>query len=1238
MNRLHPYSKEEASDNRSTLKRLLNDRIVLLDGATGTMIQALNLNEQDFRGDILKNHTCDVKGNYDILNITKPGVIRDIHRAYLSSGADIIQTNTFNSTIISQADYFTEDFVYELNFEGAKLASQVIEDEKKQQPDRAMFVAGVLGPTNRTTSISPDVNDPGFRNIGFDELAAAYAQSTGALIDGGVDLLMVETVFDTLNAKAAIFAVKEVLSERGLDIPLMISGTITDASGRTLSGQTPEAFWYSIAHAHPFIVGFNCALGAADLRPHIQALSRIADTYISIHPNAGLPNAFGEYEDQPHYMADLIGEFAESGLVNIVGGCCGTTPEHVYAIRKRVGSIRPRQVPSIETCCTLSGMEPLIINDVTGFVNIGERTNVAGSARFNKLIVQGDLETALDVARQQVDNGAQIIDVNMDEAMLDSVAVMDRFLKLVASEPDISRVPVMIDSSKWEVIEAGLKCVQGKSVVNSISLKEGEPLFKEQAKKIQYYGAAAIVMAFDEIGQADSYDRMVSICHRSYKILTEEVGFPPQDIIFDPNIFPVATGLEEHRNFSVDYIKAVRYIKKELPHALVSGGVSNVSFSFRGSNAVREALHAVFLYHAVKAGMDMGIVNAGQLAIYSDLDEDLRNRTEDVILNRRDDATDCLIAIAGDAKGVVSKKAGDFKWRKKAVSERLGHALVHGITDFIIEDTEEARLASEKPIDVIEGPLMDGMNIVGDLFGSGQMFLPQVVKSARVMKLAVAHLIPFIEEDHEASGTSLNKGKILLATVKGDVHDIGKKIVGVVLQCNNYEVIDLGVMVPYEKIAEEANINEVDIIGLSGLITPSLEEMVTVANELTRKDFSIPLLIGGATTSKTHTAVKIAPNYQGATIHVLDASRAVGVVSRLLSRDSREKFITEMASEYENLRHVYKARDHSQLVSIEKAREGKFVIDLENFLPVKPTFLGQRVLKCYDLDELVACIDWTPFFRTWELAGNFPQILNSEKLGKSARALYDDAQTMLQSIISEKWLTANGVFGFFPSNSIMDDVEIYRDEKRDQVVSTISFIRQQMKRKRDRANYCLSDFISEKSAGSTDYLGVFAVTSGIGIDKKLAEFKASQDDYSEILLKSLADRLAEAFAERLHERVRTEFWGYSAKEKLENNDLIKEAYIGIRPAPGYPACPDHSAKQQIFDLLDVQFNTGIQLTENFAMTPAASVCGYYFSNPDARYFGIGRIGKDQVTDYALRRGVSRKQAERWLAPSLGYER
>ncbi|MDC0190785.1 methionine synthase [Rhodospirillales bacterium] len=1238
MNKSHHYRKEEVSDRRSTLKRLLNDRIVLLDGATGTMIQALNLDEQDFRGDILKNHTCDVKGNYDILNITKPGVIRDIHRAYLKSGADIIETNTFNSTTISQADYFTEDLVYELNLEGAKIASQVIEDQKKQQPDRAMFVAGVLGPTNRTTSLSPDVNDPGFRNIGFDELAAAYAQSTGALIDGGVDLLMVETVFDTLNAKAAIFAVKEVLSERGLDIPLMISGTITDASGRTLSGQTPEAFWYSIAHAHPFIVGFNCALGAADLRPHIQALSRIADTYISIHPNAGLPNAFGEYEDQPYYMADLIGEFAESGLVNIVGGCCGTTPEHMYAISKRVGGIRPRQAPSIETCCTLSGMEPLIINDVTGYVNIGERTNVAGSARFKKLITEGDLETALDVARQQVDNGAQIIDVNMDEAMLDSVAVMDRFLKLVASEPDISRVPIMIDSSKWEVIEAGLKCVQGKSVVNSISLKEGEPLFREQAKKIQYYGAAAIVMAFDEIGQADSYDRMISICHRSYKILTEEVGFPPQDIIFDPNIFPVATGLEEHRNFSADYIKAVRYIKKELPHALVSGGVSNVSFSFRGSNAVREALHAVFLYHAVKAGMDMGIVNAGQLAIYSDLDEDLRNRAEDVILNRRDDATECLIAIAGDAKGVVSKKARDFKWRKQAVSERLGHALVHGITDFIIEDTEEARLDSEKPIDVIEGPLMDGMNIVGDLFGSGQMFLPQVVKSARVMKLAVAHLIPFIEEEHEASGTSLNKGKILLATVKGDVHDIGKKIVGVVLQCNNYEVIDLGVMVPYEKIAEEAKINEVDVIGLSGLITPSLEEMVTVANELTRKDFSIPLLIGGATTSKTHTAVKIAPNYQGTTIHVLDASRAVGVIGRLLSRDLRKKFITEMASEYENLRHVYKARDHSQLVSIEKAREGKFVIDLENIMPVKPTFLGQRVLKCYDLDELVARIDWTPFFRTWELAGNYPQILNSEKFGKSARALYDDAQTMLQSIISEKWLSANGVFGFFPANSIMDDVELYRDEKRDQVVSTISFIRQQMKRKRDRANYCLSDFISEKSAGKADYLGVFAVTSGIGIDKKLAEFKASQDDYSEILLKSLADRLAEAFAERLHERVRTEFWGYSAEEKLGNNDLIKETYIGIRPAPGYPACPDHSTKQQIFDLLDVQFNTGIQLTQNFAMTPAASVCGYYFSNPDARYFGIGRIGKDQVTDYALRRSVSREKAERWLAPSLGYER
>ena len=1217
---------------------MLTNRIAVCDGATGTMIQSLYLEEKDFRENLLDQHSHDLKGNNDILNLTRPNIVLDIHRAYLNAGADIIETNTFNSTSISQADYCTEHLVYDLNFQGAKLASQAIQEINMQEPQRSMFVAGVLGPTNKTASISPDAVDPGYRNISFDDLVDAYAEAARALMDGGVDLIMIETIFDTLNAKAAIFAVTKLQSDRLLDIPLMISGTITDASGRTLSGQTPEAFWNSVAHADPLIVGLNCALGAADLRPHIQALSRVADTYVSVHPNAGLPNEFGEYDDRPDYMADLIGEFADSGLVNMVGGCCGTTPEHISAITDRVRDVSSRRLPQLEVSCHLSGIEPLNIGKLTGFVNVGERTNVAGSAQFKKLIVEGDFDTALDVAREQVDNGSQIIDINMDEPMLDAAVAMERFLKLVAAEPDISRVPIMIDSSKWSVIEAGLKCVQGKSVVNSISLKEGEEPFKVQANKILRYGAAVIVMAFDEQGQADSFARMVSICDRSYKILTEEIGFPPQDVIFDPNIFPIATGIEEHQNFSVDYINAIQYIKKHLPHSQVSGGVSNVSFSFRGNNPVREAMHAVFLYHAVQAGMDMGIVNSGQLAVYSEIPKELRELVEDVVLNRRDDATERLLAVADDVSGVVRKKTEDLVWRKDDVSQRLAHALVHGITDFIIEDTEEARRNAKQTIDVIEGPLMSGMNIVGDLFGSGQMFLPQVVKSARVMKMAVAHLIPFIEVEDEASGYSSSTRKILLATVKGDVHDIGKNIVGVVLQCNNYEVVDLGVMVPYEKIIEEAQNNDVDVIGLSGLITPSLDEMVTVAKELTRGGFSIPILIGGATTSKIHTAVKIAPTYQGPTVHVVDASRAVGVISSLLSQSLKDVFVTEMASEYEALRESYATRTKSQLVSIERARKRRFSIDWKEYAPVKPKFLGTKVLEQYDLAELTTRIDWTPFFRTWELEGTYPGIFEDDKIGESARGLYKDAKAMLQRVIREKWLTANGVLGFFPANALGDDVELYADENRDRVITTIPFNRQQMERNKDRANLCLSDFIADKSSGTPDYLGTFAVTAGLGIDKKLADFRNSNDDYSNILLKSLADRLAEAFAERLHERVRKEFWGYAVDENLDNNSLIKGSYTGISPAPGYPACPDHSTTPQIFDLLNAQSTTGIELTGSFAMMPAASVCGYYFSYPEARYFGIGRVGQDQVRDYAARRQVGLETAETWLAPQLGYER
>jgi 5-methyltetrahydrofolate--homocysteine methyltransferase len=1219
---------------RAEMTALFEKRIAVLDGATGTMIQGHEFSESDFRGERFQDHAHDQKGNNDLLTLTQSDTIREIHDAYIAGGADIIETNTFNSTSISQADYGMEDIVYELNFEAARLAKEAAEAAPE-----AVYVAGVLGPTNRTASISPDVNDPGFRNVSFDELAAAYTQAAGALIDGGADMLMVETIFDTLNAKAALYAVMKLQKERGIDVPLMISGTITDSSGRTLTGQTPEAFWNSVAHAKPLVIGLNCALGAADLRPHIQTLSGIASTYVSLHPNAGLPNAFGGYDDTPEYMAETLNEFAVSGFLNVIGGCCGTTPDHVQAIAESVEGVAPRELPAIPVHGRLSGLEPLNINDVTGFVNVGERTNVAGSARFKRLIMEEDYETALDVARQQVEHGAQIIDVNMDEAMLDSEAAMERFLKLIASEPDICRVPIMIDSSKWSVIEAGLKCVQGKSVVNSISLKEGEVEFKERAQEVLYYGAAAIIMAFDEEGQADTFERMIEICTKSYRILVDEVGFLPQDIIFDPNVFPVATGIEEHRNFSKAYIDTITYIKDNLPHAIISGGVSNVSFSFRGNNAVREAMHAVFLYHAVKAGMDMGIVNAGQLAVYADVEADLRERIEDVILNRREDATERLLEVADQAEGQAKEMAADLSWRDGTIGDRMAHALVKGITEYIVEDTEEARQQAKRPIEVIEGPLMAGMNIVGDLFGSGQMFLPQVVKSARVMKQAVAHLVPFIEAEKEASGKSEAKGKILMATVKGDVHDIGKNIVGVVLQCNNYDVVDLGVMVSYEKIIAAAKEENVDIIGLSGLITPSLEEMASVAKELSRDKFDIPLLIGGATTSKVHTAVKIAPNYEGSTIYVTDASRAVGVASNLLSDTLKDDYVAEVRAEYDEVRKEYEGRERKDnLATLAKARAAGHAIDWSEATPPTPCFLGVQEFDNYDLAELTTRIDWTPFFRTWELAGTYPKILKDNVVGEAAQSLFNDAQAMLQRLVGEQWLTAKGVIGFFPANSIGDDIEVYTDESRSEVQTIIPFVRQQMSKTSGRANFCLADFVAPKESGIADYIGGFAVTTGHEIESKLKEFAETYDDYSDILLKALADRLAEAFAERMHERVRKEFWGYGINEDLSNEQMIKEKYDGIRPAPGYPACPDHSTKPQLFDLLSASKKASIDLTESFAMMPASSVSGYYFSHPSSQYFGIGKIGKDQAQDYAKRRGVSLEQAERWLAPNLNYTR
>jgi 5-methyltetrahydrofolate--homocysteine methyltransferase len=1226
------------AERLALLEPLLARRILLLDGAMGTMIQTYRLEERDYRGDRFADWPSELRGNSDLLSLTQPEVIRAIHAAYLDAGADVIETNSFTSTATAQADYGMADLVYELNHASAALARSAADEYEVREPGRPRYVAGVLGPTNRTASLSPDVNDPGFRNVGFDELVATYAEATRALLDGGADLILIETIFDTLNAKAAIFAVESAFDALGYRVPVMISGTITDASGRTLSGQTTEAFWNSVAHARPLSIGLNCALGPAALRPYVQELSRIAPVLVSTHPNAGLPNEFGQYDETPEKMAAVLREFAEHGLVNLVGGCCGTTPDHIRAFAEAVQGLPPRRPASPPRRLRLSGLEPITVGPETLFVNVGERTNVTGSRKFAKLVLAGEYDKGLDIARQQVESGAQMLDVNMDEGMLDSARAMTTFLRLMASEPDISRVPVVIDSSKWSVIEAGLKCVQGKSVVNSISLKEGEEEFVRQATLVRRYGAAVIVMAFDEQGQADTVERKVEICRRTYRILTERVGFPPEDIIFDPNIFAIATGIEEHAGYALAYIEATRRIKAELPHVLVSGGVSNVSFSFRGNDPVREAIHAVFLYHAIEAGMDMGIVNAGALPIYADIPPGLLERVEDVVLNRRPDATDRLLEIADTVKGQAAGPGADLSWREKPVAERLAHALVEGIADYIVEDTEEARLQAARPIEVIEGPLMVGMNIVGDLFGAGKMFLPQVVKSARVMKRAVAHLVPYIEAERDASSVSRSNGKVLLATVKGDVHDIGKNIVGVVLQCNNYEVIDLGVMVPSARILETARREQVDLIGLSGLITPSLEEMSFVASELEREGIDLPLLIGGATTSRVHTAVKIEPHYHGPTVHVLDASRAVGVAGSLLSPGQKEGFVRQVRDEYAGIREQRAGRGPAERqVSIAQARVNRLAPDW-SAVPPAPCAPGLHVLDDYPLAELVDRIDWTPFFQTWELAGHYPAILEDPVVGAAARSLFADARALLDRIVRERLLTARGVFGLFPAASVGDDIELYRGADRTERIATIHTLRQQMAKPPGRPNLALADYVAPRDAGAPDHVGAFAVTTGHGLDAVVADFESRHDDYGAILAKSLADRLAEAFAERLHERVRREFWGYARDEALENAELIREAYQGIRPAPGYPACPDHTEKRTLFDLLQVERNAGIALTESFAMTPTAAVSGWYFSHPQARYFGVGKVSRDQVEDYARRKGMAVEEMERWLAPNLAYER
>ena len=1223
-------------DRSDDLRGLLARRILLLDGATGTLMQERQLVEADFRGERFSGHPEDLKGNYDVLCLTRPDIVADVHRAYLEAGADLIETNTFSATAIAQADFGLEAHVYELNHAAARIARECA--DAAAADGRPRFVAGVLGPTNRTASISPDVSDPGRRNVRFDALVSAYREAALGLVDGGADLIMVETVFDTLNARAALYAIDALFEDEGVRLPLMVSGTITDASGRTLSGQTVEAFWNSIRHARPLVVGFNCALGAEQLRPHIEELSLLADTFVSVHPNAGLPNAFGGYDQDARTMASLIGEFADSGFVNLVGGCCGTRPEHIAALAEAVRGRAPRAVPGRPPACRLSGLEPLNIDADSLFVNVGERTNVTGSARFRKLIEAGDYARALEVARQQVDSGAQIIDVNMDEGMLDSESAMQTFLDLLAAEPDIARVPVMIDSSKWSVLETGLKCLQGKPVVNSISLKEGEEEFLRQAREIRRHGAAVIVMAFDEAGQAETLERRLEICRRSWRLLTETARLPAEDIIFDPNIFAVATGIEAHDRYALDFIEATRAIRTELG-ALVSGGVSNVSFAFRGNDRVREAMHSVFLYHAIRAGMTMGIVNAGQLAIYEDIPVPLREAVEDVVLARRADATERLLALAAEFRGGpgARRETEDLAWRERPVQERLEHALVKGLDEYIIEDTEAARLELGRPLAVIEGPLMAGMNVVGDLFGEGKMFLPQVVKSARVMKKAVAHLVPYLEEEKEADRQP--RARIVMATVKGDVHDIGKNIVGVVLQCNGFEVVDLGVMVPCDRILDAAQRERADIIGLSGLITPSLDEMIHVAQEMQRLGFSQPLLIGGATTSPAHTSVKIDPAYDGPVIYVKDASRAVGVVQKLISAEHRLAFVTRIEDEHAKRREQHKRpRSKGPQLSLAEARENRFDGGWDEYRPPAPAQPGVHVFEDYPLAELAEYIDWMPFFNAWEFSGRFPAILEDPVRGEAARALYDDARRMLDDIVREQWLCARSVLGLFPAAAKGDDIQVYADAARTRAGPCLHQLREQKRKAPGQPNLCLADFVAPESAELEDWIGAFAVTAGEGIEERAARFEAAHDDYRSILLKALADRLAEAFAERLHERVRREFWAYAPGEQLANAALIAEDYRGIRPAPGYPACPDHTEKGTLFELLGVESRAGIRLTEHYAMMPAASVSGWYFSHPGARYFQVGRIDRDQVEDYARRKGWTMTEAERWLAPILGYTR
>jgi 5-methyltetrahydrofolate--homocysteine methyltransferase len=1213
----------------------LEKRILIIDGAMGTMIQRYVLSEEDFRGERFKDHPCDVKGNNDLLNITRPDIIKAIHTEYLKAGTDIIETNTFSTQRISLADYQMEELDYEMSFEGAKIAKEAVNEFMATNPDRKCFVAGAVGPTNRTLSISPDVNDPGYRALTFDELVDAYYEQIRGLVDGGSDLLLIETIFDTLNAKAAIFAIKKYENVIDRKIEIMISGTITDASGRTLSGQTAEAFLNSVIHANPLSIGFNCALGAKDMRPHIEELSAKAGCYVSAYPNAGLPNEFGAYDEMPHETAHLVEDFIQHGFVNIVGGCCGTTPEHIGCIAAKAKNVAPRKIPQLEPHLRLSGLEPVTITPESIFVNIGERTNITGSPKFSKLILGGDFEAALTVARQQVEGGAQVIDVNMDEGMIDSEASMTKFLNLIASEPDISKLPIMVDSSKWTVIEAGLKCLQGKGIVNSISLKEGEDKFRESARKIMTYGAAVVVMAFDEQGQADNFERRKEICKRSYDILVDEIGFPAQDIIFDPNILTVATGLEEHNNYAVDFINATRWIKENLPHAKVSGGVSNISFSFRGNNTVREAMHSAFLYHAIQAGLDMGIVNAGMLEVYQEIPPELLVLVEDVLLNRRDDATERLVEFADTIKSKGKEIVRNEEWRKTSVEERLSHSLVKGIIEYLDADVEEARQKYPRPIQVIEGPLMDGMNIVGDLFGAGKMFLPQVVKSARVMKKAVAYLLPFIEQeklDNPDQDQNSSAGRVLMATVKGDVHDIGKNIVGVVLACNNFEIVDMGVMVPAQEIIKKAKEINADIIGLSGLITPSLDEMVHFAKEMEREGFTIPLIIGGATTSRIHAAVKVAPNYSGPAIHVLDASRSVTVCSTLMNKDTRDQYIQGIREEYDKAREAHlNKRSDKRFKTIEQARQDNFKIDTALVAPA-PSFTGTRVFENYPLEELVPYIDWTPFFQTWELRGSYPRILEDKVVGDEAKKLFSDAKALLKKIVDEKLLTAKAVIGFWPAHAKGDDI-VLDVEGKEVVIHTL---RQQAEKVAGQPYYALSDFIAQKETGVPDYFGGFALTTGIGCDEMVAEFEANYDDYNSIMAKALADRLAEAFAEKMHELVRKDYWGYAKDESLDNEALIKEEYAGIRPAPGYPACPEHTEKGTLFELLDAENRIGLHLTESYAMHPTAAVSGFYFAHPQSRYFGLGKITKDQIDDYAVRKDMPVEEVERWLSPNLAY--